>query len=198
MSMPEGTRRALAEALEAIQTHINKALNPLFTLVGGYALFLHGRNRLTMDLDFAIDAPSLSRWEESVSNDPRFKRDTFSQWSYYCTGSGIEGLTVAIDFLDLQHSSDIGALHGMQTTDGYQVATLKELAILKAEAILSREAEKDGLDLIWILQRMETSLTFGKHANLARRLFGEVDGVIGNVMGKGNAGELRRLFEHFK
>jgi hypothetical protein len=55
MAMPPGSRRAFEEALTAIRPYLppQQAHNS-FTLVGGYALNLHGRTRYTFDLDFVI------------------------------------------------------------------------------------------------------------------------------------------------
>ena len=46
-------------------------------------------------------------------------------------------------------------VEGALTECGIWVATLEELAILKAEALVNRLETKDGADLLWILQRME-------------------------------------------
>ena len=70
--MPEGTRRALEEALEAIQSRLRPLSRPNFVLVGGFVLHLHGMERATEDLDFAINPYSLNEWQTLAANDRRF------------------------------------------------------------------------------------------------------------------------------
>jgi hypothetical protein len=49
----------------------------------------------------------------------------------------------------------MGGVTGTPMKSGIWVATFEELAMLTAEALVSRSETQDRADLLWILQRME-------------------------------------------
>ena len=140
--------------MDAIQSHLHPLSRPNFILVGGFALHFHGMERATEDLDFAITAQSLNQWKTSVANDSRFVYEPGGDWRYYCTGEEIEDVGVTIEFLNVPELTQMGSVTGALAESGIWVATLEELAMLKAEALVSRSEMRDGADLLWILQRM--------------------------------------------
>jgi Nucleotidyl transferase AbiEii toxin, Type IV TA system len=155
MQMPEGTRRALEEALEAIQNHLRPLSRPNFILIGAFALHFHGMERATEDLNFAVNSQSLNQLQTSVASDSRFVYEPGGDLRYYCTGEGIEDVGVTIEFIDVPQLTHMEGVTGISMESGIRVATLEELAMLKAEALVNRSKAQDGEDLLLILQKME-------------------------------------------
>jgi predicted nucleotidyltransferase len=192
-----GTQKALREALEAIQTHVPPQLRPMFILVGGFALHLHGMDRATQDLDFFITAESLNEWEIAAADDTRFTLHVDMQWSYNCSGAEIEDVTVYIDFIDATTLFYLESVVGASIGGNILVATLEELAVLKAEALVGRMELRDAMDLLWILQKTDTSKEPFNRLSI-QQLFGEVREVIEDIdMNKGQQAALRKLLDMF-
>jgi hypothetical protein len=155
MQIPERTQRALEEALEAITIHLRPLSRPNFVLIGRFALRFCGMEHATEDLNFSVNSQSLNQWQTSVVDDSRFVYKPGGDWHYYCTGEGIEDIGVTIEFVNIAQLTRMDGVTGVSTESGIWVATLEELAILKAEALVNRLETKDEADLLWILQRME-------------------------------------------
>jgi hypothetical protein len=102
----------------------------------------------TEDLDFSITPNLLNHCETSIESDSRFVHGANSQWCYRCTGEDIEGVGVAINCLDIMEMSQMDKIVGTFSNDNFWVASLQELAILKAEALVERSEAKDALDLL--------------------------------------------------
>ena len=118
--------------------------------LGETALVIHGKNRSTDDVDFAITAESLSEFEIAAEDDHRFKNGSDGAWYYCCSGAGIEGISVKLEFLaiggefvpKIRSTKKIGA-------SGACVASLGDLAVLKAYTYLDRMDDKDIKDLVF-------------------------------------------------
>ena len=143
----------MEEALEAITIHLHPLSCPNFILIGGFALHIHGMERATEDLNFSVNSQSLNQWQTSVVDDSRFVYEPGGDWCYYCMGEGIEDLGVTIEFVNVAQLTQMDGMTGVLMDSGIWVAMLEELAILKAEALVNRPESKDGVDLLWILQR---------------------------------------------
>jgi hypothetical protein len=199
--MEPGTIRALAEAFSAFQRLIGDNHRPGFVLIGGYALQFHGLNRVTRDIDYSISPESFQHFAEVAASDPRFIHNkAAATWTYYCSDAANTDLTVEFDFVDLPAMLGIEGIEGRRLHGAGQVATLQELAVLKAISFFERQAAKDGGDLLWILEKMESDgLSFDDfdEDDMRREAFDDVQDVIHYINDNEAAAELRRLLEVF-
>jgi hypothetical protein len=194
----------MAEAATAFRNIIESEFRLDFTLIGGYALFLHGHNRKTRDLDFLVTPESLEHWETAAVADPRFKKGCDAQWVYHCTGDGIESLTVPLEFVTLENISGIRDVRtrGGITVRELHVASIPILAILKAEAVAGRGFLSDAQDLLWALKVMfERGLGFDgielREGETLRDVLHEAGELAEGLLASSDLGDLQELIVYF-
>jgi predicted nucleotidyltransferase len=166
-------KRTLKEAMAAASMLVSEDMRKDFLIVGGSALVRYGSDRRTKDIDIAITPTTLNAFNEAASKDSRFSLHADETWVYTCQGQGIERLQVPIEFLAMG-GGIVPKLRGMTLTpmlgarayyssiqvhvttkfSAIWVASLPDMAVMKAQASLNREEDHDYGDLLYVLSEM--------------------------------------------
>lgn len=118
-----------------------------FVLIGGWAVYLWAKAQKSRDIDIIIDFATLEKWKQQFS---LRKNDRLKKYELV-----IE--EIDIDIYVPHYSKLPIPLENMRTTsiEGFTVASLEELLILKQAAFLERKAsekgEKDKIDILSLL-----------------------------------------------
>lgn len=144
-------RRMLIEAMTAASNLVSEDMRRDFLVIGGAALVRYGSTRRTRDI--AITAKTLDAFMEKAGMDSRFRMHPDASWTYTCQGEGIENVVVEIEFLDIG-GEFVPKLHGMTKFDAVYVASLADIALMKAHAYQDREKADDLEDLNFAFSMM--------------------------------------------
>jgi len=150
-----GQKAALLEAYAATVSLLPPNLQAEFPVVGGTSLLIVGSNRRTEDVDFAVSAAALHAFTEAASNDPRFSEGAVADWTYTCQGTGINDVTVSLEFLQMDGGFAPNIRVVKPVVGGGYRAGLGELARMKANTYMSRGGARDLEDFVFLLEKME-------------------------------------------
>ncbi len=157
-------RRILTEAMDAASRFIPPDERKHFYVVGGAALVRYGSPRKTEDVDIVVTPETLNKFFEEAGKDRRFRRYPDDSWCYICEGEGIEDVETHFDFLAAGGEFAPARLHGLRTFPGAALASLADIAVMKANAYSSRNKQQDLEDMMFALNRMvEQNETFAQY-----------------------------------
>jgi len=97
-----------------------------------------------------ITPQSLNTFEHQAGNDSRFSKDSDGRWVYTCDGTDVEGLKVEFEFLAIG-GEFVPRLCGITAFDPVWVASLPDIAVMKANAYENRCESRDLKDLVYAL-----------------------------------------------
>jgi hypothetical protein len=144
-----GLIAVLLEAFTAATGLLPPNLREQFVLVGGVSMLTLGGRRKTTDVDIVVTPEALNTFNEAAAIDPHFSQGTMNAWYYTSTTPGIEGVSVAIEFLGMGSGFAPVICAARPTLGGFR-AGLAELILMKAQALDSRGEERDHEDLCFL------------------------------------------------
>ena len=143
----------------------NISQNPAFQsfyLVGGTGLALLIGHRISIDLDFFTD---------TNFNNEKYSEILIQQYGAKITNSTTNSISCSINGIKLdflKHSYPI--LENYSTHSSIRIASLKDIAAMKVNAIVNRGSKKDFVDLYFLLKQISLSeilkLVELKYANI--------------------------------
>lgn len=92
-------------------------------------------------------------FEEKARSDLRFSLHADGHWAYTGQGSGVEGLQIEFEFLAVGNEF-VPKVWGVTKFDPVWVASLADIAVMKASAYQNRDEDRDHEDLLYILGEM--------------------------------------------
>lgn len=113
-----------------------------------------GSSRFTRDVDIAITPQTLQAFEEKAKSDPRFSLHADRHWAYTGQGLGVEGLQVEFKFLAVGNEF-VPRVRAITRFDSFWVASLADIAGMKARAYQDRDEDRDHEDLLFVLEEMK-------------------------------------------
>jgi len=147
-------QRILNEAMDAASRFIPEKERGNFYVVGGAALARYGSTRKTDDVDFAVTPQTLYQFIEAAEKDHRFQKHPDDSWTYTCEGEDIAETEVRLEFLAAGSEFAPAKLHGGQVFPGALLASLADIAVMKANAYNSRNEDHDLEDMKFALNKM--------------------------------------------